>query len=253
MNRTIKVGLERATLKGHTNDVYSVCFSPDGKTLASAPVWDKTVKLWDAATGQERATLKGHTNWVHSVASARTARRWPAQRGQDGEAVGRRDRDRNAPPSRDTRAMSFPWRSARTARLSPAPVRTGRSTHGTLRRWLWAGLTAALLGGDGRCGTWSMEESRQGGAAYGKAQPNTVPVTSDKVKGTPLRFTETAANTAAASKARPPFWRCWRPLTDPCEVDVSRRVGPTRAGLSLSPLKLRTWRSALRLRIMSLG
>src|SRR5262249_39057365 len=46
---------ERATLKGHTDDVLSVAFSPDGKTLASAS--GKTVKLWDAQTGQERASL----------------------------------------------------------------------------------------------------------------------------------------------------------------------------------------------------
>src|SRR5262249_24081302 len=55
------------TLQGHTAIVYSVAFSPDGKTLASGG-WDRTVKLWDVASGQERATLKGHTSSVLSVA-----------------------------------------------------------------------------------------------------------------------------------------------------------------------------------------
>ena len=55
------------TLKGHHGWVYSVAYSPDGKTLASGS-GDKTIKLWDVATGKEQATLKGHTDEVNSVA-----------------------------------------------------------------------------------------------------------------------------------------------------------------------------------------
>src|SRR5436853_191312 len=57
----------RDTLKGHTTMVSSVAYSPDGKTLASGS-GDKTIKLWDVATGKEQATLKGHTLRVNSVA-----------------------------------------------------------------------------------------------------------------------------------------------------------------------------------------
>ena len=44
-----------------------MALSGDGKTLVSGS-YDKTVKVWDVATGQERATIKGHTGPVLSVA-----------------------------------------------------------------------------------------------------------------------------------------------------------------------------------------
>ena len=43
-------------LNGHTNNVFALVFSPDGKTLASGSM-DQTVKLWDTATGQLRETI----------------------------------------------------------------------------------------------------------------------------------------------------------------------------------------------------
>jgi WD40 repeat protein len=58
---------EKATLKGHTDYVFSVAFSPDSKTLASG-CQDGTIKLWDVATGKEQATLTGHKDRVFSVA-----------------------------------------------------------------------------------------------------------------------------------------------------------------------------------------
>ncbi|MEH1863268.1 MAG: caspase family protein, partial [Nostoc sp.] len=54
---------EQNRLEGHSNWVYNVVFSPDGKTIASASA-DKTVKLWNAATGKEITTLNGHSNYV---------------------------------------------------------------------------------------------------------------------------------------------------------------------------------------------
>lgn len=52
---------------GHTLfSVYSVAFSPDGKTLASGGM-DNTIRLWDVSSGQELRTLTGHTDSVYSV------------------------------------------------------------------------------------------------------------------------------------------------------------------------------------------
>jgi WD40 repeat protein len=55
------------TLTGHTDWVNSVAFSPDGRLLASGSS-DRTIKLWDVATGREVRTLSGHTDIVTSVA-----------------------------------------------------------------------------------------------------------------------------------------------------------------------------------------
>jgi RNA polymerase sigma factor (sigma-70 family) len=53
----VKTRTQVAALEGHGDRVWSVAFSPDGKTLASAS-WDKTIKLWNVATRREDATLR---------------------------------------------------------------------------------------------------------------------------------------------------------------------------------------------------
>ena len=82
------------TLKGHTDSIHDVAFSPDGMWLASASS-DNKVLVWDTSSGQEVLTLSGHAGVVNSVrfspngsrlASAsddKTVRVWEASTGQE--------------------------------------------------------------------------------------------------------------------------------------------------------------------------
>jgi WD40 repeat protein len=47
---------EATTLQGHSQGVYTVAFSPDGKYLASGSK-DNTVKLWSLESQKEVTTL----------------------------------------------------------------------------------------------------------------------------------------------------------------------------------------------------
>ncbi len=51
----------------HSDQVWGVAFAPDSRTVLSGSD-DKTLKLWDVATGKEIRTFAGHTDWVTRVA-----------------------------------------------------------------------------------------------------------------------------------------------------------------------------------------
>jgi len=63
----VATGNEIKKFSGHTDDVNSVAFSPDGKQLLTGS-HDYTIKLWDVASGNEIKTFKGHSYDVNSVA-----------------------------------------------------------------------------------------------------------------------------------------------------------------------------------------
>jgi WD40 repeat protein len=60
-------GARTATLTGHTAEIASIAWSPDGKLLATGSA-DQTVRLWNVTTQQATAVLQGHTAEVQTVA-----------------------------------------------------------------------------------------------------------------------------------------------------------------------------------------
>ena len=66
-NIILKTNFGQSTLKGHTDLVTFIDFSPDGKTLVSGAM-DNTIRVWDCATGKTEKVLQGHTNTITSLA-----------------------------------------------------------------------------------------------------------------------------------------------------------------------------------------
>jgi WD40 repeat protein/serine/threonine protein kinase len=84
---------ELRSLQGHNGSVSTMAFSPDGKRLAAVSP-DRTIKLWDVATGQEVLTLEGSvgpvsalafsTDGTHvAAAGEKIARAWDASNGRE--------------------------------------------------------------------------------------------------------------------------------------------------------------------------
>ena len=89
----VKSGRHISTLKGHTDMVVTLAFSPDGKTLVSGSK-DKTLRIWNTNTGGMLRKLAGHSKGINIVAFSKdgkmiasggedtTVRLWDAKTGR---------------------------------------------------------------------------------------------------------------------------------------------------------------------------
>jgi WD40 repeat protein len=78
----IATGKTRSILRGHNDEVRSVAFSPDGKTLASGGR-ETQIRLWDVASTKEIELFQTHKGVVYSAAFAADGKTL-ASGGQDG-------------------------------------------------------------------------------------------------------------------------------------------------------------------------
>ncbi len=68
---------------GHPASLFTLAYSPDGRTLAAAGK-DRLIHLWETASGKKRATLAGHTGTIYAVAFAPDGKTF-ASAGADGQ------------------------------------------------------------------------------------------------------------------------------------------------------------------------
>jgi WD40 repeat protein len=66
LHQAVLAHRELGVLQGHEASVRSASFSPDGTKVVTAS-FDRSARLWDAASGKQLALLQGHEERVWSV------------------------------------------------------------------------------------------------------------------------------------------------------------------------------------------
>ncbi|TDC97282.1 hypothetical protein E1285_04105 [Actinomadura sp. 7K507] len=125
-------------LRGHTDEVWDVAWSPGGERVATASR-DRTVRIWTAG-GAEESVLRGHGDWVRAVA-------WSP----DGERLASASDDRtvrvHGPEDAEPLVLRGHEDTVRDVVWSPDGERLASASHdGTVRVWeARTGLQVMLL------------------------------------------------------------------------------------------------------------
>jgi WD40 repeat protein/tRNA A-37 threonylcarbamoyl transferase component Bud32 len=163
--------LQVSVISGHTDQVFSAMFSPDGKQLVTASL-DRTARIWDVASGRQVRALAGHTDWLYSAefspngkqivtaSNDKSVRLWDAATGRpllslnghtagvssarfspDGTEIVTASRDKtvriwDASSGREVRVLTGHTGSVRTAAYSPDGTKiVTASADATARIW----------------------------------------------------------------------------------------------------------------------
>ncbi len=112
------------TLRGHTERIAQIAWSPDGHLLASAS-HDRTIRLWDTQTAHRLHTLSGRSASIYSVA-------WSPDGRLLASASGTPRPPSSSTPSPATPVRSIVWPGHPMAACSPLPL---ASDDRTIRLW----------------------------------------------------------------------------------------------------------------------